>query len=410
MAIRSPEAAIAPASRTAAVTATVTASSWDPSVGGSITLQVTRGTAQCCSAWDWVGIYQDGVRVAYVHSGDGVNPVFSATFPIPSTGGIFYFWFSTSVDSWAMHDLGISETFGESVPIVTMASLIPSYWWPTDGKWDALIQAVDTSGIPPSHVTVVLNVNNGYNTDPAVVTAWHWGLWLSRAQSLSSAGIKIIAYVNLCADVVNFACSSQANQGSRPFSEVQAEMDKYVTELGTLISGFFLDDAGHSGLTTSGVLAVTNYAVGLGMETVHNPGAMSQDVTLFDASNVTVMREATTPGTGSPHYSGFSVEKSAMLLHSVDAASWSGYLATAQENGYKYFYATSGGWDSSPSYLADMLTSIKLAGPSTTTTTSTPSAPYAKGDPHLRNVYGQAFDLMRPGRHTLLLLPRGADV
>lgn len=31
----------------------------------------------------------------------------------------------------------------------------------------------------------------------------------------------------------------------------------------------------------------------------------------------------------------------------------------------------------------------------------------ATGDPHLRNIHGQAFDLMEPGRHTLLLLPRG---
>lgn len=30
------------------------------------------------------------------------------------------------------------------------------------------------------------------------------------------------------------------------------------------------------------------------------------------------------------------------------------------------------------------------------------------GDPHLRNIYGQAFDLMQPGRHVLLLVPRGA--
>lgn len=31
------------------------------------------------------------------------------------------------------------------------------------------------------------------------------------------------------------------------------------------------------------------------------------------------------------------------------------------------------------------------------------------GDPHLRNIHGQAFDLMQPGKHVLLLVPRGAD-
>jgi len=31
----------------------------------------------------------------------------------------------------------------------------------------------------------------------------------------------------------------------------------------------------------------------------------------------------------------------------------------------------------------------------------------ATGDPHLQNVYGQRFDLMRPGNHMLILIPRG---
>merc|ERR1740121_1123974 len=34
----------------------------------------------------------------------------------------------------------------------------------------------------------------------------------------------------------------------------------------------------------------------------------------------------------------------------------------------------------------------------------------ATGDPHLQNVYGERFDLMRPGRHVLIHVPRGARV
>jgi hypothetical protein len=33
----------------------------------------------------------------------------------------------------------------------------------------------------------------------------------------------------------------------------------------------------------------------------------------------------------------------------------------------------------------------------------------AKGDPHLQNINGQRFDLMRPGKHVLLHIPRGAE-
>jgi len=32
----------------------------------------------------------------------------------------------------------------------------------------------------------------------------------------------------------------------------------------------------------------------------------------------------------------------------------------------------------------------------------------AVGDPHLHNIYGERFDLMQPGRHTLIRIPRGA--
>jgi len=34
----------------------------------------------------------------------------------------------------------------------------------------------------------------------------------------------------------------------------------------------------------------------------------------------------------------------------------------------------------------------------------------AKGDPHLQNVFGERFDVMRPGRHVLIQIPQGAGV
>jgi len=34
----------------------------------------------------------------------------------------------------------------------------------------------------------------------------------------------------------------------------------------------------------------------------------------------------------------------------------------------------------------------------------------AVGDPHLQNIYGERFDLMMPGRHVLINIPRGAPV
>merc|ERR1719188_1330015 len=43
------------------------------------------------------------------------------------------------------------------------------------------------------------------------------------------------------------------------------------------------------------------------------------------------------------------------------------------------------------------------------TTAPTAFSVKAKGDPHLQNIYGQKFDLMMPGEHTLIRIPRGAN-
>jgi hypothetical protein len=45
--------------------------------------------------------------------------------------------------------------------------------------------------------------------------------------------------------------------------------------------------------------------------------------------------------------------------------------------------------------------------PATGSVSGSPAS--AKGDPHLQNINGQRFDLMRPGTHVLLHIPRGAD-
>jgi hypothetical protein len=39
----------------------------------------------------------------------------------------------------------------------------------------------------------------------------------------------------------------------------------------------------------------------------------------------------------------------------------------------------------------------------------TPAAPSATGDPHLQNVHGERFDLMKPGNHILINIPRGGS-
>lgn len=328
---------------------------------GSITLGITRGEGLCCSMWDWLGIYkdQDPQRLDYVQSLESTEAHFSGQLQVKEKGS-YSFMYSTSVDGWQMHKVGITFSFGApaKAPPVEMSSLIPSYWWPTDTKWDTLVQAAQTSGFAPERIRVVLNVNNGYNQD---IQESVWSLWSDCALKMKNAGFKVFAYVNLCSNVKNFACVSQAEQGDRDFHLVRQEIDKYNEKLGSLVTGFFLDDAGHSGMTTQPVLQVTNYVKNANKEVIHNPGTYSNDEVLLEASTITIMREAHDPGSANPWVMspGVPASKSSMILHQVGADAWQAHLQTARERGYGHFYATSGSWDSLPSYLVDMFRALQ---------------------------------------------------
>jgi len=349
------------------VTALVAQQAWDAINGGSVTLTLLRGAALCCSAWDWVGIYRDGDRLSYEHSQDDTSPTFTATLAVPSTGGTFTFVYRTSVDGWQVHDLGLELQFGVPVvaPAIPMATIIPSYWWPTDASWDELHAAFAASGLPAEDVIVILNPNSGNITFANVPSSASWALWRDRAANLTSTGFKPLAYVNLCSEVVNFSCAGPAQQGNKNFSGshgVKAEIDKYVLELGSDLRGVFFDDAGHTGHHTDAILEATSYAQALGLEVVHNPGAWSEDAVLFDAANATVLRESSDPGDANPLAAGLPAEKSVMLLHSVASSAWRDYFDQARSRGFKYFYAADT-WSSCPTYLEEQLAAIASTHP-----------------------------------------------
>lgn len=355
------------ASDPAGVQASVSQQVFDPAAGGSVTLSIIRGEGVCCSAWDWVGVYQGGTRLSYAHSGDSAHPGFTATLAIPPGSGTYTFVYSTSVDSWQVHGLGIVLSFGEPAvaPAIPMAALIPSYWYPTDAAWAQLQAAVEGSGLPADRVTVVLNPNNGNITYEGMPSPAAWGLWQSRALSLSSAGFRVLAYVNLCSRVVDFECAAAELQGNRSFlgdHGVKAEIDRYAAELGAHLAGFFFDDASHSGLHTGAILQATEYANALGLDTVHNPGALSQDPVLLEASNATVLREGPTPGDANPFQAGLPAGKAAMILHSVTGDAWRDSLDLARARGFKYFYAAES-WVACPPYIGELLAAIAAATP-----------------------------------------------
>jgi len=55
----------------------------------------------------------------------------------------------------------------------------------------------------------------------------------------------------------------------------------------------------------------------------------------------------------------------------------------------------------------DSLGPAPTAPPTKSPTASPTASLSAKGDPHLQNMLGQRFDLMMPGMHTLINIPRG---
>ncbi|CAK0892911.1 unnamed protein product [Prorocentrum cordatum] len=83
-----------------------------------------------------------------------------------------------------------------------------------------------------------------------------------------------------------------------------------------------------------------------------------------------------------------------------------GFACVARKND-----GTAVAWGS-PYYGGDAsgvdLTNVQVATPASTTAQPAPTpAVSATGDPHLQNIHGQRFDLMRPGKAVLIQIPRG---
>jgi len=235
-----------------------------------------------------------------------------------------------------------------------MGALIPAYWPVTSPNWDRLLAGVEAAGLPPNEVIVIVNPNSGPFPLGGI-----WEPWQTLVSRLRSAGLRAFAYVNLCSKVVNSNCVSGLHQGNKSFygdHGVKADIDMYVQQLGTSLSGFFLDDTTHTyGVNTDPILLATTHCNSLGYETIHNPGSLSENPVLFNAATISVLREDSRPLlTATPFRLGLPAEKSAILLHSVTGELWRRYFSEAQDSGFKYFYATDL-WISIPDYLEDML-------------------------------------------------------
>lgn len=132
-----------------------------------------------------------------------------------------------------------------TTPSVDCQQLIaPAYFYPTTGYWETMISQSSALGI------IVLNPNSGVGDKHE----WRYDAPLAHARD---AGIRVIGYI-------------QTDYGTRPVSEILAEMDRYREWYG--VTSYFLDE-GDTGLESLDLYTeMTAYAHALGGITVINFG------------------------------------------------------------------------------------------------------------------------------------------
>ncbi|MCC6790858.1 MAG: discoidin domain-containing protein, partial [Thermomicrobiales bacterium] len=132
-----------------------------------------------------------------------------------------YAWKNNGPSTFLVDDFYLIQSLQpEPSPSVTPTTscqrlLAPSYFYPPTGLWDPLVD--QGSGVS----FIVLNPNSGVDTKHE----WRYDAPLAKARA---AGIRIIGYI-------------QTDYGTRPASEVIAEMDRYREWYG--VTSYFLDEA-----------------------------------------------------------------------------------------------------------------------------------------------------------------------
>jgi len=127
------------------------------------------------------------------------------------------------------------------------------------------------------------------------------------------------------------------------------------------------------------------------------------DVTMKSSSGAVLSTQTvrfTSVNTANPHEEAFSLTPTAGVK----------YIR------FTYTKADTADCSNTGGYLGAKRIKVYSAAPLTTTPPPTPpmstgasSGASAVGDPHLQNVYGQRFDLMKEGKHVLIDIPRGVS-
>lgn len=381
--------------QTVQATGLIQSSSWTYGTVGSITLQVTRLYTSPWQETDQVSMNQLGV-MEEITNVSSTSQNITVTFDVPAQGGSWCFKYHKFGGSAT--ELGIHVTFG-TVPAFNMGSIVPSYWDVTSPSWTTLEDALTTSGLPASRVILTLKPNLA-NAIPAN--------WKDKLLNLTTAGYNVYGYVDTCGQWNNLVAPPKCTEhgsGSRAYADVISDIDTILGELPTL-DGILLDNTGHEPHQWNRVNLenISEYITNTKQKNnIHWYGQVSHDRALYNASTITVMEDGEDIDEN-PHFEGAVPAKAAAILHNTPSSEWTADLAGAYAAGFGWYYATDSTGDDPanwgvPDYAADMF--AKIWGHNITN-------PRAHDDPHLTNTLGETFDIMQPGTHTLLQIPRGA--
>lgn len=325
--------AIIPSEGTGTGVVTIDALAYGPGSTTPASTAATGGTTGTTSTGGMTGTTSTGGTTAATSATGGTTPAATATggttsssgTPATGTGGTT----SATASTGLVGATGVNGT------------IVPLYTNPGDASWATVVAAKQAH--PSVPVIAIVNPSNGPGgaQDPG---------YTSGIAKLTAAGVKVIGYVH-------------TQYGSRPASQLQAEMDQWHSWYPS-VSGIFFDEMANSPGYESYYSSLGSYAKShVGNFTVGNPGTDSAqsyvgtlDVLLIYESNGVPSLSAVTGWHASFARSNFGVIP--YKVSSLDSA----FIAAVRPYvGYIYLQSDDlpNPWDSVPTYLSNLLGALQ---------------------------------------------------
>jgi spherulation-specific family 4 protein len=241
--------------------------------------------------------------------------------------------------------------------------IVPLYAYPTDGAWDAVVQA--KSAYPNVPFVVVINPDSGSGTSPDPNYA-------AGVKNLQAAGVVVLGYVP----------TGYATKPSSAISNVEAQVSAYDSWYH--VNGIFFDEMSNVVGYESYYSTLNSYVKSLGMTyTVGNPGATVPTSYIGTLDTLVIYENGALPTLSTLSYPGYATTNFAIVAYAVASPSQSFVASSSGFAAWVYFTdgISPNPYGSLPSYFADEVAMLSVVppAPTTTTTQSSSTKPPAMG-------------------------------